>query len=142
MGQSFLCSRMQCVKAENILSQSLPITIGVPQGSTLGPTLFSIYINNIAQSTGNAQIHLYADDTILYCSHTTLHSALTNLQSSFLDIGYRMLSPIYTSNLILRKPNAWSLPKRNTLWTTSLKSPPWITHPWNLLPHINILDFG
>ena len=62
---NYLSQRVQCIKSENLLSQPLPVTKGVPQGSILGPTLFSIYINNIAQAVGSSLIHLYADDSLI-----------------------------------------------------------------------------
>jgi hypothetical protein len=57
--------------------------MGAPQGSILGPTLFSVDINNVALAAGDSLIHLYADDTILYTSGSSLDTVLTNLQMSF-----------------------------------------------------------
>jgi hypothetical protein len=65
------------------LSRPLAVSMGVPKGSILRPTLFSVYINNVALAASDCLIHLYADDTILYTSGLSLDTVLTNLQTSF-----------------------------------------------------------
>ena len=59
------------------------LSMGVPQGSILGPTLFSVYVNDVALAAGDSLNHFYADDTILYTSGPCLDTVLTNLQTSF-----------------------------------------------------------
>ena len=66
-----------------LLSGPLTVSMGEPQGSILGPTLFSVYINDVALAAGDSLIHLYADDTILYTSGPSLDTVLTNFQMSF-----------------------------------------------------------
>lgn len=64
--QSYLSDRYQRVKIGDSVSNELPINIGVPQGSILGPTLFLCYINEICQiNLKQCNITAYADDTAL-----------------------------------------------------------------------------
>ena len=55
----------------------------VPQGSILGPLLFTLDINYICASLEQCKVHFYADDTILYASAPTVQQALSNLQCAF-----------------------------------------------------------
>ena len=45
---------------------SLPIKFGVPQGSLLGPRLYTIYTNDLPDQVGDGSIMMYADDTTIY----------------------------------------------------------------------------
>ena len=67
--------------------------MGVQQGSILGPTLFSVYVNDVALAAGDSLILLYADDTILYTFGPSLDTVLTNLQTSFnaIQLSFRGL---------------------------------------------------
>ena len=44
---------------------------------------YTVYINDVALAAGYSLIHLYADDTILYTSGSSLDTVLTKLQTSF-----------------------------------------------------------
>ena len=49
----------------DVLSDTLPISTGAPQGSILGPLLFILYVNDIHLASDKFNAILYADDTTL-----------------------------------------------------------------------------
>ena len=73
--ESYLSNRKQFVQIGEIVSQVKPISMGVPQGSVIGPLLFNIVINDIIKSSSKFSFILYADDTTL---NSTLHNFGTN----------------------------------------------------------------
>ncbi|MGL5707989.1 MAG: reverse transcriptase domain-containing protein, partial [Aeromonas sp.] len=65
--RSFLDNRFQITDINGVLSEPLPMTSGVVQGSVLGPLLFLLYINDISKIIKFGSMSLYADDCkILY----------------------------------------------------------------------------
>ena len=62
---AFLCFRQQRVVVNGVKSDWVPVVSGVPQGTVLGPLLFSLHINDI-MSDIESEIRLFADDCICY----------------------------------------------------------------------------
>ena len=66
--QSYFRDREQHVFYNDESSPWSMIITGVPQGSILGPLLFSLFINDLPTSFGQSSVMLYADDTTVYFS--------------------------------------------------------------------------
>ena len=65
---SYLIGRQQRINIKGTLSDSKTLSCGVPQGSVLGPVLFTVYTSTLGQLIRKylPRYHLYADDTQLY----------------------------------------------------------------------------
>ena len=62
---AFLCYRQQRVVVNGVKSDWAPVVSGVPQGTVLGPLLFSLHINDITSDI-ESEIRLFADDCVCY----------------------------------------------------------------------------
>ena len=87
---SYLSSRSQAVTIGDFISSFSELICGVPQGSVLGPLLFTLYTTPLGSviSQNALNYHLYADDTQLYISFTpeTFLNSVNTLSNTFSDI--------------------------------------------------------
>ena len=70
--KSYLTNRRQQTLVNGVLSDFLTVLCGVPQGSVLGPILFLLYTNDLANAS-QFSINLFADDTCLSLCNHNLH---------------------------------------------------------------------
>ena len=78
--ENYLTNRKQRTTIENITSDYRDITCGVPQGSILGPMLFSIYVNDLSNVIERCKYQLYADDTVIYFTGEDLNASTNILE--------------------------------------------------------------
>ena len=88
---SYLGDRCQVIKIGSTLSELSKLIYGVPQGSVLGPLLFSLYttpLSKIIRLHPHIKFYFYADDTQLYIhlSHKNASAAIARLNACLLDV--------------------------------------------------------
>ncbi|XP_031350575.1 uncharacterized protein LOC116176232 [Photinus pyralis] len=85
---SYLSGRSHCVLFNNVVSHKLTVTLGVPQGSVLGPTLFLIYVNDMPLCLPpDVSCLLYADDATLISASRDVESASSKANASMDSIN-------------------------------------------------------
>jgi hypothetical protein len=109
--KTYLVGRSQFVKVDSAVSQTLGCDFGVPQGSVLGPLIFSLFISPVANliSSFNTHFHQYTDDTQLYIgvspggiqpTKELINDCTSTLQNWFLQNGL-CLNPDKSETLII-----------------------------------------
>lgn len=86
---SYLSNRSQFVRVGNTSSSVASLSSGIAQGSVLGPLLFSMFINDIADVIEHCSFHLYADDLQIYIpgKYTSYHEAFEAMNMDLSNIS-------------------------------------------------------
>ena len=125
--RSYLTDRSQSVCTDGVVSDPQSIAFGVPQGSLLGPLLFIIYINDLPSVVESCEIQLYADDTLLFFSSSSvsdiedhlsedLGHVINWLESSYLFLNYSKTKiMLIGTHQRLAKVGSFSITARNKI---------------------------
>ena len=85
--RSDLVDRQKSVLINGELLEPLTSTLGVPQGSILGPLLFNVYINSLPNAVKKTRMILYADNAVLFCDASTRQELQIALERQFTKIS-------------------------------------------------------
>lgn len=108
---NYFCDRSQAVKIGNVVSNPIQTKYGIPQGSSLAPLLFNIYINDLGKQKLNSLIFQYADDTALVLPHGNYEEAVSLFQDDidtiidWFECNKIFLNPQKTKLMCLRNPH-------------------------------------
>ena len=94
--ENYLQNREVTVAVSQKKYKTRKLTKGVPQGSALCPTLFTIYTIELSYilKIHNVSFKLYADDTQFYFSVTTIQGTMSKIEEVMTDIKNWMVKKL------------------------------------------------
>ena len=80
---SYLNERQQFTVLNGVRSDQLLVTISIPQGSVLDPTLFNIFTNDLPSMVQSGLLYMFTDDTTVFCRGDSADMAIAQLNNGF-----------------------------------------------------------
>lgn len=74
-------------------SDNAELNIEIPQGSVLGPVLFTLFTNSLTSALPNLPVNMYADDIALLLKH--------NLTSHLVIDWFKKISYLYLNSIVI-----------------------------------------
>ena len=105
--ESYLINRPHYVQSQEYKSDIQLLSLGVPQGSILGPLLFSIYLNDIQYSSPFFKFINYADDTTLLNSLELENKNILKIINNEFEKVYNWLCFNRLSLNVEKKQSTW-----------------------------------
>ena len=108
---NYLANRQQYVQMGNTVSSEQTMTCGIPQGSSLGPVLFLIYINDLLNCSSALTFRIFEDDTNVFASARDLKTLEKIVNSElkkvkiWCDVNRLSINFSKTNFMIIKSPN-------------------------------------
>lgn len=96
--KNYINDRVQCCQINYSKSNERVVEYGVPQGTVLGPILFSIYVNNLFNLQTTGTIISFADDTVVIYQKQTWAELKSAVEKDFVMIKKWFDSKLLTIN--------------------------------------------
>ena len=106
---NFINERKYFVSVNGLKSDISTVNIGVPQGSTLGPLLFLLYVNDMKNISRKIKLILFADDTTLLFRSSNIEHLNNTLETE----ANKVVNWLSANKLII------NLTKTNTMLFTN-----------------------
>ena len=97
--KSYFSNKKQYFSVKNSSSSMSNITLGIPQGSVLGPVLFLLYINEMHRSSDQMPFVHFADNTTVFASDSDINNVHASVNRELVGVGNWLMTDRLSLNV-------------------------------------------